>query len=500
MSGDLGRRIARGTLVNGVGGVLGQAATFTTLIVALDRTGAEAYGVIVLAQGLLLLPMLFEKGVGLTIIRLTAGDSAEARRGGRLAAAIGSYFAIGVVTLVGGLAFSHWLLLDVLDITSGRSQAVRAFDVMVLAATIRAMTGFLPRVLTGATRLVALREVELVRDGTGLVCTLLLVGSGADQIVDVAIALLIGDVLAVGVAAMLVQTGPKLGARFTEVDGVVIAQTWKDARPMLALGLVGVISSRLDPLIVGIALGSTHVAVYGVVSRVLQTISGGTDLAFLGLTPATAQLLATGQRQRLRGLYSRAARYAATLVWPVAGAAAVVGPELAAQLESVDRDGFAGALVAAMLVAVLYVPVGGAWLVLYGADRTQDAVRRQVVGGVLSLVLSLALVNPLGVAGVFVGTLVSSVFVSVRVLGLVCDLASVSVATLLSGLVRPAVGAAVASAAVFAVRAMTDGLVPLAIGVAVVAVAYCGASLRWVVLPVDLARLRPAVPDGDGPA
>ncbi len=492
LSGDseLGGRLLLGTAVNVVGGVAGQAMTLATMFVALARVGAEAYGILAFALGVTQLPLLLEKGMGVCVLNAMHTMPGSRRRTSRLAVALLAYVGLGVATMVAGLIVSHLVLTRVIDVPSGlHGAAVRAFDVVTVAAGIRVVLTFTARSLAAESRLPTLRLIELTRDAGALVATLVLVDAGTGSLTWVAGALLIGDVAAGLVALFTARETWGEAMHLRAVDAAARRELVDTSKPYLAIAASGLMASRADPFIVGIVLGPSALAMHAVALRVLQMFSGAIDLLGLGVTSGTARLMAVGEPERIGGLYRKASGYAALVVWPCAVAVVGFAAHAAGALTDFDRGEMAWVLKAVMVLVVILVPVGQAWSVMYGSNQVRGLVRAQLVTTLVTLVLSLALVEPLGVTAVFVSSIVGACGAGLFLLPALERISGQPWDRLLSGLLRPGILAVGLLAVLLGVDRWAPGAVSKA-GLGLVAFGVYGAlGLWWVVPATDRKRL-----------
>jgi len=486
-------RLARGTASNAAGAVIGQAAELATFAFALDRVGTVPFSVVILSQSLAQWPYLLESGIGQVVNRLLAGQRRDDWFRERTVAAVAVYAGLGAVTFVGGLLVSHLLLGPLFGIPASlRNVGARAFDFVVFGATIKMVLGFVPRALVGQTRLGTLRVVELVRSLVALAATVVLVGRGSSALPAVGLSLFIGDVAAafIGVALLRPRRALLLGRR--PPSRVALAEHWHSSKPMLAASALSLGWTKTDAVIVGVGLGPVALTTYGVVVRAYDLLRSAMELLFVGLVPSTARYLEAGDSAGVGRLYRRVLAYVAVLVWPIAITVAVFTPQVVhLWLRRGDFPDVGAAMALAMVLIVAMTPGAAAAYVFAGADVVARAVGAMVRFAPVNLAVSVALLAPLGVSAVFVGTLVATVLLLPRYLTVMTEVTGTSPSVLLAELRRPAVMITVLTAVFVAVRLARLGDAVVIGVVAVSAVAYAAAALRWAVPTRDLRRLLP---------
>ncbi len=495
---EMGRHLLVGTGINVLGGVVGQGLTFATLVIGLSRVGAEAYGVVALAFSVTQLPMLLEKGLGMYMLNAVNAPDADERKAARLAVSAVSYMGLGLVTLLLGVLVSHVLLDVVLDISSRlRPSAVRAFDLLAVAASIRAVLTFASRALLAESSLPTLRLIELTRDAAGLAFTVALVPSDAHGVVWVAFAALIGDLMAGVVAGLMTLSTWRVALRPSSIDADIRRELFRACRPYLAFMVSGAFVSRADPLVLGIVLGPSALSLHAVALRVFQMISGLIDLLCLGVISGTANLRAAGELGRIGGLYRKSSRYAALVVWPVAIAGIPFAGLVAERFGELQHGEFVVVLRTVMVLVLLTVPISEAWAVVFGADQVQGLVRPQLLATSASFGLTVALAKPFGVQAAFIGSIAGTIATGSFLLPVVKRVSGQAVGSLLSGMMRPGVLSAALLMTLVVLHASLSNVMIEVMVSAMTLGLYVVVALRWAVLIEDRRRVLSALPGVD---
>ncbi len=496
---ELGRHLLVGTGINVLGGVVGQGLTFATLAIGLSRVGAEAYGVVALALSITQLPLLLEKGLGMYMLSAVNAADVDERKAPRLAVSAVSYVGLGLLTLMLGVFVSHVLLDVILDVSSRlKPSAVRAFDLLAVAASVRAVLAFTSRALLAESRLMTLRLIEMTRDAAGLLFTVLLVTSGEDGVVGVAFATLISDLMAGTVAASMTRSTWRVALRPSFIDADVRQELLRKSKPYLAFAASGALVSRADPIVLGIILGPSALALHAVALRVFQLLSGAIELLSLGVMSGTARLRATGELKRIGGLYRKSSRYAALVVWPVAITGIPFAGLVAERFGEFDHGEFVDVLRTVMVLVLVTVPISEAWAVVFGSDQVHGLVRPQLLATAVSFGLTVALAKSFGVQAAFIGSAAGTVVMGCFLLPVVQRVGGRPVGPLLSGLMRPGVLSAALLMVLVVIRVSSQNLVMEMILSSVALGLYMAVGMGWAVLPEDRQRVFSAWPRGAG--
>lgn len=444
---NLGRRLARGTLLNALGGVATKAIELVTVAIALGRVGDVAFGVFVLAQSVTQWPYMLESGVGQGVVRAIAGDHADGGAREVLSAAFILYVLLAGLSLVLGLVFSHVLLSSVAHLHMAlQNQAVRAFDLLAISSAVRMTTSFASRAFVGKGMLASVRLTELGRTGVMLVATLTLVAGGSKGLVELATASVAGDLAAAAIAFGIL--GWRVHLRFfpRELTQEAFAAHWEQSRPVLATNLLSLAWRRADPLIVSLAAGAAATATYGVAIRIYELLQGAIELLSLGLMPLGAKVGRSVEQSRVQRLQGYVMFAIGLVVWPVAIVIGVYGAPIVRRVVGAPLPGLGAALAVAMTLVVIMTPSAVVYYVITGAGRIGDVLRVQAWAAVINFGVGITLVKGLGVAAVFVGSLVATVLVSGRYLSVTAEVLGADRLKLLRPLARlPVLAAALAT-------------------------------------------------------
>ncbi|HLX87660.1 MAG TPA: polysaccharide biosynthesis C-terminal domain-containing protein, partial [Acidimicrobiales bacterium] len=201
---------------------------------------------------------------------------------------------------------------------------------------------------------------------------------------------------------------------------------------------------------------------------------------------------ARGDRQRLTETLLTGTRYTLAMSWPLtAGVAMLASPGIrlwtGAHLAATASAPTRVAMVAMALGAVSQV----AGNILLGAGRGVVILRATAIGVLVDLGASVALVYPLGVAGVFWGTLVSLGVTTPWLAVAACRYCGTDLRHFLVSAVFPPAIPALAEVAVLGV-VVALGMGPsetLAIGVPLGAAVVVATTLRWTLPRRELAGL-----------
>lgn len=481
---EYGRRLAAGSLLNAGGAAVGAACQLAFVALVAERIGASAFGVFVLAVGWTQLPWLLESGVGQELVR-RSGSRTDSDDGlVRVAAAM--YLAAGAATALLGIVVARALLSTVdlgshgLDLPTAR----HAVDILIVAGAVRLGTGFVQRLLLGTTRLGTMRSLDVARDLAMVAGSWLILPDTASGLTNLAWLTLCveGAVALAGIASTRACFSGRGDSRQS------LRLLLRVSGPITVVNLTALLSNRFDPFIAAGAAGLVGAAAYGAAQRLYDIVRSITEMICLVLMPGSAALLADGDRTGVRLLFQRALIYIPLVAWPPALLLLVFSAPLTSLWLESPPSGVNAAVVAAMALSLAIGPPAAGFYVIVGAGRVRAVTPQAVVASVANLAASLALVRPLGVAGLFVGSTVGALLLIPRYVREVAEITASSWQELFAPLARSGAAAATFAACLLGLRIATGGeLVP--IGVAGCGLVCVAASLRWVVPTADVERL-----------
>jgi O-antigen/teichoic acid export membrane protein len=185
---------------------------------------------------------------------------------------------------------------------------------------------------------------------------------------------------------------------------------------MLLIDCANKMNYSVDALVIGAFLGTSAVAVWTVGQRLAELTQRLTNQLNDVLFPTVVDNSTAARTNRLQSIFIQGTCLSLATVIPIGGAMMLMaGPLVKAWVGS----DFAGSvLVLRLLSATVIIRVGNATAgtVLKGAGEHRLVAFTNVGAAVVNLALSVALVKPLGLAGVAIGTLIPICLASTLVL------------------------------------------------------------------------------------
>ena len=203
------------------------------------------------------------------------------------------------------------------------------------------------------------------------------------------------------------RSAPELRFGFRGASRAHARQVLLFGSALFGIQSAAVVKLQSDEIVIGAALPVSNISPYAVARR-LSTLPGQLTSQFvLVLLPIASRLHAEGEAGLLRQIYLTGLRLTLALFAIVGGALIIFAkPFLLAWAPSVA--GSADIVVLLTFAAVLEALISPVSQALQGMNRHRPLVVFSLGSAALNLALSIALVGPLGVRGVAIGTLVAT--------------------------------------------------------------------------------------------
>jgi len=418
----------------------------------LAHLGATAYGLWMVTASLTAYFSMLDLGYGGALVRFVAQYRAkkDARSLNEVLSTLAVVYAsIGVVTYA-LVAIAAYNLDALLKLTPDQVPTSRALLLIVGAnVALRFLFGVFGGVIVGFQRY---HLNNLTSIATSIAVALanvvvLSMGYGVVALVAVTTAVRIGALLVYRVNAYRVypalHINPRLFrlSRLREVSGFSIY--------MLVLDLAYKLNYSTDVLVIGALIGAPAVAFWSPAQRLGELALKLSNQLSEALFPIVVDCDAAQRAARLRMVFVQGTRLSLATVIPIAGGLAMLAqPLLAAWIggEFVET-----ATILQILAIVVIVRVGSSTssVILKGAGLHRRLAALVSVMAVVNVALSVALVRPLGLIGIAVGTLVPVTAISLfGYIPAACKRVGIGLARMIYEGVWPAAWPAAAAAAV----------------------------------------------------
>lgn len=414
----IGRRLLRGAASNLAGKVVAFATSFLLTPFLVHALGADAYGLWVLVGSAFAYGTLLDLGIGGAVVKYVAEDRArgdDASANTLLATSLRIFLALGVLVAAAGVA-AALLVPRWIDAPPALRPAVAPL-VVLTGLHIGATLALTPM----AVALQGLQRYDLY-NAVGVVGTIATAGG------MVLVVLAGGGVVGMACTALAVtaatrwayhrlarRAAPGLRFGFRGASRPAARRLFAFGAASFAYRLGSRLGTRSDEFVIASFLPVAAIAPYAIARRLAEAAQIVADQFLKVIIPLASELEALGEAGRLRALYLHGSRLTLGIAVPAAVllvryAAAVltawVGPAF------VDAAGLVAILAIACLLETSQWAAGA---VLEGIARQRVLATTAMGAGVLNIALSIALVRPLGLAGVALATLVANAVAAIGI-------------------------------------------------------------------------------------
>ena len=414
----IGRRLLRGAASHLAGQFVALATSFLLTPFLVHALGADAYGLWVLVGSAFAYGTLLDLGIGGAVVKYVAEDRARGEDAGAnalLATSLRIFLALGALVAAAGVAAAH-VVPRWVDAPAALGPLVAPL-VVLTGLHIGATLALTPV----AVALQGLQRYDLY-NAVGVVGTIATAGG------MVLVVLAGGGVVGMACTAIVVTAATRWAYhRLARRAAPGLRFGWRGAsrpaaRRLLTFGAASFayrlgsrLGTRSDEFVIAAFLPVGAIAPYAIARRLAEAAQIVADQFLKVIIPLASELEALGEAERLRALYLHGSRITLGIVVP---AAVLLVRYAEAVLTAWVGPAFAGAAGLAAILAVACLLETSQWAagaVLEGIARQRVLAVTAMGAGILNVALSIALVRPLGLAGVALATLVANAIAALGV-------------------------------------------------------------------------------------
>jgi O-antigen/teichoic acid export membrane protein len=406
------------TATNYLRQIINVGAFFVITPMIARRLGNDAFGLWSVLQATVGLLGLLDFGFATSVVKFVAETRGQ-RNADRLkritATLFGVYVILGMVVIAVALCLTPFLE-TLLKIPADKVAAAQiAFVLVAFRSAQAAPMGMFFGILTGFQRQAWANIAQIV--GTMLYSAAavwaLLVHPSIEMLALVS--LVTGILSSVFAAALCAAKCPGISIRYRNFDRRLVREISSFSVSLFLVQVSGFIYTRVDTLVIQEFLTLSAVAYYSVASRMANEASGLCRQLTNALTPLVAELQGSGDEERIRITFERGSKLSLAFAAPLlVGLFWYSGDVLAAWMGEEYRSASAACriLLAAMLCSVLHANAAN---ILSMTGHQKFLAYAFMAGQAANLAMTLALVIPLGMNGVALATLLSTLVVDIIV-------------------------------------------------------------------------------------
>lgn len=402
------RKLLSGAAVNVLGFLAQLAVTFVMAPIVLQALGKTRYGVWSFVESLLAYLLILDLGVGASLVRfvprfVAGGDGAALNR--VYSACLGFFLVIGAIVAVVGTSVVAvvGVGLDVPAELVGEVQWVLLAAVVHFAATLPfsiypavldGLQAFATKSLTRTAFLLARVPAILFVLGTERPLFNLILVYAATNVVE-----------SLTLAILAYRWLPGLRFAPRSVNRATVREVCGYSLDAFLAMIAGRLSFQTDAFVIGAALGPAAITPFALANKLVDLSKAALRQATTTLTPAVSALQAADNLAAVRAMFLHGSRLALYAVLPIQVGLYVLGrPFLKLWLRADFDEASVPVLYVLAATLSLTVAQSAASRVLYGLGEIRLFARMALVEGVVNVLLSAALVLPLGILGVAWGT------------------------------------------------------------------------------------------------
>jgi O-antigen/teichoic acid export membrane protein len=426
--------------------LVGIAATYVLTPFVIHTLGTDGYGTWTLIASMTGFISLLAMGVPMACVRYVAqhvaeGDSRKVNEA--IGSCAGLYLILGAAALLAGAALTG-LFVAVYDLPpSAHAEARLAFGIMVVTVSA-SFIGFLPEGIMFAHHDFVLRNV--IRIAGVLLRLSLTLGLLALDASLVLLALVQIVCLAFDIGVSWVIIRKRYGAvriSLSDFHLSMVRRIFSFSLYVLLLHAGARLSFEADALVIGAFLGVGYIPYYAVANSLIVYLMDFIVAIAAVVSPMATKLGTEGKRDELRDIFLKWSKVALSLSIMAGLFLVVLGPRFIGWWIDPSFEGPSGqVLQILMLSSLVFLPVRGVGLpILMGLGKPRVPTLTFVGAGILNVGLSIALIPPLGLAGVALGTAIPNVLFAAVVLAVACRELDIPLTTYVRYVVpRPVLG------------------------------------------------------------
>jgi O-antigen/teichoic acid export membrane protein len=407
------------------------AVTLVTVIVlylltpfTLHRLGVAGYGTWLLITSMNGYLGLLVLGVPMASVRyfaqhVASGDTRKLNEA--IGSCTGLYLLLGAIALVVGLGLYAFFTLYGIP-TPFHTDARSAFAVMVLFVAV-GFVALLPEGILAAHGDFVPRNVVRLASlllRLGLTVGLLTLKASLTVLALVQLACLLFDF---GVCWLLIRRRhPETHIRLANFDWAVVRAIFSFSMYVLVLNAGARLSFETDSMVIGAFLDVGSIPHFTVANSFIIYLMEFVVAIAAVVMPTATHLQTQGKMGELRDIFLKWSKIALSLTIMAGLFLLVLGPRFIAWWVGPEFERSAGDVLQILVVSyIVFLPVRGVALpILMGLGKARLPTLGFLIAGAVNLGLSIALVRPLGIAGVALGTAIPNVLFAALVLWYAC--------------------------------------------------------------------------------
>ncbi len=416
----LRQRIFVNTLINSGGKTLSLFLQLFIIAYLIKTIGKEAYGIVVLALSLVGNTNLIEAGFGLSVTKYVAEYKAK-EDWKRLLEIVNTNFVVVTVLAVGFcgvLLIINEIFLDrIFTIPPSFLQPAKIMmRILILLSFIEFWVVSIMRVVEGFQRFTLARAIDVLKWLMRLIFIICAVEMGYG-LPGIGVAYFAAGSISLIVLYIVVffkNSNLRLNIFLSTKESFKLLSgfsIWVFLSKAFAF-----ISYRIDTIVIGIFLPVENLSYYNVAFKVYDVLKYGFSLLSSTLVPVTSEISAIMDRTKLFLLFKKATKYTTVLMFPILAffffhSGKIIELWVGGSFEK-------SVLLSQLFIVSLFFTalISSGSEIMTGMNRLRILVKYNALASLVNLIVSVILVQKIGIYGVVVGSVIGSFIISIAYL------------------------------------------------------------------------------------
>lgn len=413
----LKKRILTNTFINFSGKLFSFLLQLFIITYLIKSLGKDTYGIFVLALAIVGNTNLLEAGFGLSVTKYVAEHSAKRDREGLLQIINTNFLVTTVIAVLFALILTivNEFFLDVIFFIPDelKQDTLNLIRVLISLSLIEFWSTSIIRIAEGFQRYSFLRLIEICKWFLRTIFAVFAVVMGYG-LVGIGIAYL---------AAGMVILAVLYTAMFRKSNGLEISSHYVNLKSFKLLfgfsiwvflsKIFAFLSYRIDTILIGIFLPPVNLTYYSIAFKIYEIVRFGFSLLSSTIVPVTSELNALADKDRLILLFKKSTKYTLLIMYPFMTFMLFYSNAI---IELWIGKGFdiASVLSQLFIISLFFsgIVVNGAEMMV-GLNRLKKLVPYSGISAIINFIISLILIQVIGVKGVVIGTIVGTIFVMI---------------------------------------------------------------------------------------
>ena len=405
----IGYSVLRSTASNFIGKLITLGAAFLLTPFILNRLGAGDYGLWVLVGSVVAYGSLMDLGIAGTVIKYVAeyrarGETDQIQT--LVATALRLYCFIGLIDVVLSATLAP-IFLNIINVEPNERGMATAVVVLSGITVGISIPCTLPMaVLRGLQRF---DLANLISSTSALLSLAAVVGAlslGGDIVSIVAVNIPV--ILATQVISLwfIKRTAPELRLGWRGVKQSLVQPILSFSSSLFVIDMATRLQTKTDEMVIGIFLPLSSITPYSLARRLSEVAQILTDQFMKVLLPLASEFHAKNDRARLRSLYVTGTRLTLAIFLPVGCVLVIFANGILNAWVGEAYTEYSHLVIILTLSSLITTSQWPAGSILQGMGKHRLLALMATCSGVANLALSIALIYPLGLTGVALGTLI----------------------------------------------------------------------------------------------